>query len=155
MCKSNSHCQKSQTTLSPTHPTLTQGPWPNITHSHQVLPCGYPCTTSVLGGGHSVMWGADFDFVLGCGIWGGNLWSMKCLTFSYSQDRRCQESRPQEDCPQEGFQEDRQEDCPQEGWQEGCQENCPQEGRYQEGRQEVSLIILWIVPSLDFRSLCF
>ena len=43
---------------------------------------------------------------------------------------------------QEGFQEDRQEDCPQEGWQEGCQENCPQEGRYQEGRQEVSLIIL-------------
>jgi len=68
--------------------------------------------------------------------------SIKCLTFSYSQSRRCQENRPQEGCPQEGLQEVHQEDCPQESFQEGWQEDCPQEGRFQEGRQEVSLIIL-------------
>lgn len=156
MCKSKSHSQKSHTSLSPTLSTLTQGPWPNITHSLQVLPhAATPALLWCLREGTLWCEVQTLILVMGCGIWGGNLSSMKCLTFSYSQSRRCQENRPQEGCPQEGLQEVHQEDCPQESFQEGWQEDCPQEGRYQEGRQEVSLIILWIVPSLDFRSLCF
>jgi hypothetical protein len=155
MCKSNSHCQKSRPPYPQPKPPKKKDPDPTSPTAIKSYHAATPALLQCLGEGTLWCEAQTLIFVMGCGIWGGNLWSMKCLTFSYSQDRRCQESRPQEGCPQEGFQEDRQEDCPQEGWQEGCQENCPQEGRYQEGRQEVSLIILWIVPSLDFRSLWF